>query len=195
LKAGVDTIEHMVFSDDETIGMIKEKGTWVTPTLSHRTDHAIEIRKRIGTSKFVTDKMKKLQENCFDTFGKMLKAGINIAMGTDMGFDPEMGSNANELAIYVKLGMKPMHALQTATINAAKAIKLDKDLGSLETGKLADIVAVDGDPLADIACLQEKKNIQLVMKEGRVYADRRRGGPSKNVVNAQPGSWKIIDYL
>jgi imidazolonepropionase-like amidohydrolase len=116
-------------------------------------------------------------------------------MGTDMGFDPEMGTNASELAIYVKLGMKSMHALQTATINAARALKLDKDLGSLEAGKLADIVAVNGDPVADITCLQEKKNIQLVMKEGKVYADRRPGGPSKNVVNAQPGSWKIIDYL
>jgi imidazolonepropionase-like amidohydrolase len=195
LKAGVDTIEHMVFSDDETIGMIVESGTWMTPTLAHRTDHAIEIRKNIGTSKFVTDKMKKLQPNCFDTFQKMYKAGVNIAMGTDMGFDPEMGTNASEMAIYVKLGMKPMHALQTATINAAKALKIDKDLGSLEAGKLADIVAVAGDPLADITCLQEKKNIQLVMKEGHVYADRRPGKPTKNVVNAQPGSWKIIDYL
>jgi imidazolonepropionase-like amidohydrolase len=195
LKAGVDTIEHMVFSDDETIGMIAESGTWMTPTLAHRTDHAIEVRKSIGTSKFVTDKMKKLQPFCFETFQKMYKADINIAMGTDMGFDPEMATNASELAIYVKLGMKPMHALQTATINAAKALKMDKDLGSLETGKLADIVAVAGDPLADITCLQEKKNIQLVMKEGKVYADRRPGRPSKNVVNAQPGSWKIIDYL
>lgn len=195
LKAGVDTIEHMVFSDDETIGMIKEAGTWMTPTLAHRTDHAIEIRKDIGTSKFVTDKMKKLQPYCFDTFQKMYKAGINIAMGTDMGFDPEMGSNASELAIYVELGMKPMHALQTATINAAKAIKLDKDLGTLEKGKLADIVAVACDPIADIKCLQEKKNIHVVMKEGRVYADRRPGGAAKNIVNAQPGSWKIIDYL
>jgi imidazolonepropionase-like amidohydrolase len=112
-----------------------------------------------------------------------------------MGLDPEMGSNACEMAIYVDLGMKPMHALQTATINAAKAIKMDKDLGTLEAGKLADIVAVNGDPLADIKCLQEKKNIQLVMKEGQVYADRRPGKPSKSVVNAQPGSWKIIDYL
>lgn len=195
LKAGVDTIEHMVFSDDETIGMIKESGTWMTPTLSHRTDHAIAVRKEVGTSKFVTDKMKKLQPYCFDTFQKMVKAGINIAMGTDMGFDPEMGTNAAELAIYVDLGMKPMHALQTATINAAKAIKLDKDLGTLEAGKLADIVAVAGDPLADIKCLQEKKNIHIVMKEGKVYADRRPGGRSKSVVNAGPGSWKIIDYL
>jgi imidazolonepropionase-like amidohydrolase len=195
LKAGVDTIEHMVFTDDDALEKILQKKAWVTPTLAHRTDHAIEVRKQIGTSKFVTDKMKKLQKNCFETFQKMLKAGVNIAMGTDMGFDPEMGTNASELEIYVDLGMKPMHALQTATINAATAIKLDKDLGSLEAGKLADIVAVAGDPVADITCLQEKKNIQLVMKEGHVYADRRPGGPSKNVVNAKPGSWKIIDYL
>jgi len=153
------------------------------------------VRKEIGTAKFVTDKMKKLQPYCFETFQKAVKMGINIAMGTDMGLDPEMGSNATELAIYVDLGMKPMHALQTATINAAKAIKLDKDLGTLEAGKLADIVAVNGDPVANIKCLQEKKNIQLVMKEGQVYADRRPGKPTKNVVDAQPGSWKILDYL
>ena len=195
LKAGVDTIEHMVFSDDETIGMIKDKGTWMTPTLAHRTDHAIQIRKELGTSKFVTDKMKKLQPSCFDTFQKMYRAGVNIAMGTDMGFDPEMGSNSSELAIYVKLGMEPMHALQTATINAAKALKIDRDLGSLEVGKLADIVAVEGNPLTNIACLQEKRNIRLVMKEGEVFADRRPGRPPKNVVNAQPGSWKVLDYL
>ena len=195
LKAGVDTIEHMVFHDDETLGMIKDAGVWMTPTLAHRVDHAIEVRKDIGTAKFVTDKMKKLQPYCFETFQKAVKMGINIAMGTDMGLDPEMGSNAAELAIYVDLGMKPMHALQTATINAAKAIKLDKDLGTLEAGKFADIVAVNGDPLADIKCLQEKKNIQIVMKEGKVYADRRSGKPSKNVVDAEPGSWKILDYL
>lgn len=194
LAAGADTIEHMVFSDDETIGMIKEQGVWMTPTLAHRTDHAIALRKEQGTSKFVTDKMKSLQPYCFDTFQKMYKAGINIAMGTDMGFDPEMGSNASELAIYVDLGMTPMHALQTATINAARAVRLDKELGTLEAGKRADIVAVVGDPLADITCLQEKRNIALVMKEGTIHADRRPG-KSKNVVQANPGSWKIIDYL
>ena len=138
--------------------------------------------------------MKSLQPYCFNTFQAMYKAGVKIAMGTDMGFDPEMGTNAAELAIYVDLGMSPMHALQTATINAARAIKLDKDLGSLEEGKLADIVAVDGDPIADITCLQQKKNIQLVMKESNIYADRR-SGRSKNVVQAEPGSWKIVDYL
>jgi imidazolonepropionase-like amidohydrolase len=194
LAAGADTIEHMVFSDDETIGMIKEKGTPVTPTLSHRTDHAIEVRRQQGTSQFVLKKMKSIQENCFDTFQRMHKAGVSIAMGTDMGFDPEMGTNAAELEIYVKLGMSPMDALLTCTRNAARAIKLDREIGTLEAGKLADVVAVDGDPLVDIRCLQEKKNIQVVMKEGKVYADRRPGH-SKSVVNAQPGSWKIPDYL
>jgi imidazolonepropionase-like amidohydrolase len=194
LAAGADTIEHMVFSDDETIGMIREKGTHVTPTLSHRTDHAIEMRREQGTSQFVLKKMKSIQENCFDTFQKMHKAGINIAMGTDMGFDPEMGTNAAELEIYVNLGMSPMDALLTCTRNAARAIKLDKQIGTLEAGKLADVVAVAGDPLADIRCLQDKKNIQIVMKEGKVYADRRPGH-SKSVVNAEPGSWKIPDYL
>ncbi|MGA8033930.1 MAG: amidohydrolase family protein, partial [Casimicrobiaceae bacterium] len=194
LEAGADTIEHMVFSDDETIGMIKDKGVYVTPTLSHRTDHAIRLRKEQGTSQFVLNKMKGLQEYCFGTFQKMYKAGVNIAMGTDMGFDPEMGTNAAELEIYVKLGMAPMHALQTATINAARAIKVDSQLGTLEAGKLADVVAVDGNPLENIACLKEKRNIQMVMKEGRIHADRRPGH-SKNVVSAEPGSWKIIDYL
>ena len=194
LAAGADTIEHMVFSDDETIGMIREKGTHVTPTLSHRTDHAIEMRREQGTSQFVLKKMKSIQENCFDTFQKMHKAGINIAMGTDMGFDPEMGTNAAELEIYVNLGMSPMDALLTCTRNAARAIKLDKQIGTLEAGKLADVVAVAGDPLADIRCLQDKKNIQIVMREGKVYADRRPGH-SKSVVNAEPGSWKIPDYL
>ncbi len=88
--------------------------------------------------------------------------------------------------------MTPMHAIQTATKNAAEAIKLGRDLGTLEAGKLADILAIDGDPLADIRVLQEKKRIQIVMKEGKVYADRRPGR-NKNVVPVE--GWKKIDYL
>ncbi|MFN7425167.1 MAG: amidohydrolase family protein, partial [bacterium] len=138
--------------------------------------------------------MKSIQQTCFDTFQQRSARGGHRAMGTARGFDPEMGPNARELGLYVDLGMQPMHALQTATLNAARALKLDRDLGTLEAGKLADLIAVDGDPLADIKCLQAKQNIQIVMKEGKVYADRRPGH-SKNVVNAAPGSWKIMDYL
>jgi imidazolonepropionase-like amidohydrolase len=111
-----------------------------------------------------------------------------------MGFEPDMGSNAAELELYVKLGMKPMDAIMTTTRNAAQALKQDKDLGTIEAGKLADVIAVDGDPVKNIRCLQDRTNIKIVMKEGRIYADRRPG-KSKNVVNVKPGEWKIIDYL
>jgi len=194
LKAGADTIEHMVFHDDETIDLIRQGGVPVTPTLSHRTDHAIELRRNHGTADFVLRKMKYLQPFCFETFRKMYQAGVKIAMGTDMGFEPDMGSNAAELEIYVKLGMKPMDAILTTTRNAAQALKQEKDLGTIEAGKLADLIAVDGDPLKNIRCLQQKKNIAVVMKEGKIYADRRPG-KSKNVVNVKPGDWKIVDYL
>jgi imidazolonepropionase-like amidohydrolase len=194
LRAGADTIEHMVFHDDETIELIRKSGTPVTPTLAHRTDHAIQLRREHGTADFVLRKMKYLQPFCFETFRKMYQAGVKIAMGTDMGFEPDMGSNAAELEIYVKLGMKPMDAILTTTRNAAQALKREKELGTIEAGKLADVIAVDGDPLKNIRCLQDKKNIKIVMKEGRIYADRRPG-KSKNVVNVKPGDWKIIDYL
>jgi len=194
MKAGTDTIEHMVFHDDKTIDLIVEAGVPVTPTLSHRTDHAIQLRREQGTAEFVLRKMKYLQPFCFETFRKMHKAGVKIAMGTDMGFEPHMGTNGAELEIYVKLGMKPMDAILTATRNAAQALKMDKDIGTIAAGKLADIVAVNGDPLKNIRCIQDKKNIRLVMKEGKIYADRRPG-KNKNVVNVKPGDWKIIDYL
>ena len=127
--------------------MIREAGVPVTPTLSHRTDHAIQLRREVGTAEFVLNKMKYLQPFCFETFQKMHKAGVKIAMGTDMGFEPHMGTNAAELEIYVKLGMNPMDAILTATRNAAQAIKLGHELGTIEADKLADIIAVNGDPL------------------------------------------------
>ena len=194
LKAGADTIEHMVFSDQRTTDEIAESQAYMTPTLLHRTDHAIEMRRLQGTSMFVINKMKSIQSSCFETFQRMHKGGVKIAMGTDLGFDPEMGTNAKELAIYVDLGMSPMEALQTATINGARAIKMERSIGSIEPGKFADIIAVNGDPSQNISCLQEKANIQMVMKEGKVYADRRKG-MNKNVVSVNPGDWKKIDYL
>ena len=178
----------------ETTDRIAEAGVWIRRRCSTAPTARIQTRKDQGTSQFVVDKMKQIQPDCFRTFQRMSKAGVNIAMGTDMGYDPEMGTNARELEIYVDLGMKPMDAILTSTRNAARALKLDQELGTLEPGKLADLIAVDGDPLKNIRCLQEKKNIKIVMKEGRIYADRRPG-KNRNVVNVKPGEWKIIDYL
>ena len=192
VRAKVDTIEHMVFHDKESVAMIKDSGIPITPTLSHRTDHAIEVRARIGTPKNVLTKMKKIQPYTFETFQVMHQAGIKIAMGTDMGPEPEMATNARELELYVNLGMTPMEAIVTATKNAAEAIWLGKDLGTLEAGKLADVVVVDGDPSRDITVLHDKKNIRMVMKEGEAHVDKISAVP-RSVVQCAPGSWKIID--
>ncbi len=194
VKAGVDTIEHVVFTDDETIRMILEARIPVVPTLSHRTDHAIEMRRKIATPENVLSKMKLIQPHTFESFKKMHQAGIKMAMGTDTGLDPEMGQNAGELEVYVQLGMTPMEAIQTATKNAAEALKIDQDLGTLEPGKLADIVVVDGDPSHNISVLRVKENIKMVMKEGCPYIDKISEN-KKYVMHPEPGSWKIIDSL
>ncbi len=192
VRAKVDTIEHMVFHDKESIAMIKDSGIPVTPTLSHRTDHAIEVRRQIGTQKNILVKMKKIQPYTFETFKVMHQAGIKIFMGTDLGPEPEIGTNAKELELYVDLGMTPMEAIMTATKNAAEAMWLDKELGTIEQGKLADILAIDGDPSVNISVLTVKDNIKMVMKEGEAWVDKI-SAQHRRVVQCEPKSWKIAD--
>jgi imidazolonepropionase-like amidohydrolase len=189
LDAGFDTLEHCVWTDDEAVERMVETGTPITPTLLHRTDRAIEVRRHIGTPPFVLEKMKKLQPNCFDTFQRCHQGGAKIAMGTDMGLDPEMGSNAAELEIYVELGMTPLEALKSATSVAAEALGIDDVTGSLEAGKTADVLVVDGDPTADITVLQERDRIQMVFKGGKLLVDRRPGGRG-GVVADPDWAWK-----
>ena len=125
--------------------------------------------------------MRRIQPYCWESFKKIHQAGIKIAMGTDTTVDPEIGKNAYELEIYVDLGMTPMEAIQTATKNAAEAIWLGRETGTLEPGKYADIIAVDGNPLSDIQVLQDKEKIKLVIKEGQIMVDRLQGNP-RNVL-------------
>jgi len=191
IRAGADTIDHCVFTDDEAIDMLVSKRKFIVPTLLHRSDRAIEVRKRVGTSDFTLNKMKMLQPTTKETFQRFIKAGVRIAMGTDTQIDAEMGANAHELEIYVDYGMTPMEAIQTATKNAAEAIWLGKETGTLEPGKSADIIAVAGDPLGDIRILQEKEKILLVVKEGRVFVDRRPGY-KKLVIHDEAWGWKRI---
>ncbi|MGI9522755.1 MAG: amidohydrolase family protein [Hyphomicrobiaceae bacterium] len=193
VKTGVDTIEHMVFHSNESLELIKGSGKPMIPTLLHRTDHAIEIRKEVGTAEFVTEKMKQIQPSCYKTFQKCYDMDIPIAMGTDMGLEPGMGTNAGELEVYVDLGMSEMDALLTTTRNAANAIGFGKSLGTIEAGKLADLLILDGNPLDDIKVLQDREKIQMVMKEGMVYVDRRPGHARKEVILAEPDSWRKVD--
>jgi imidazolonepropionase-like amidohydrolase len=192
VKAGVDTIEHMVFTDDDAIARIKDSGCYVVPTLLHRSDTAIARRREHGGSEGLVSKMKEIQPACFETFRRMHTAGIKIAMGTDTAIDPEMGENAKELEIYVDLGMSPMDAIKTATRNAADALGMLGDIGSLEPGGLADVIAVDGDPLRNIRVLQNRERIRLVMKEGEVYVDKL-SADRKYVIHPEPAERKVID--
>ena len=137
------------------------------------------------------NKMKGLQPHTKETFQKFHQAGIKIALGTDTQIDPEMGTSAHELEIYVDYGMTPMEAIQTATRNAAEALGLEREIGTLESGKLADIIAVEGNPLKDIRVLQDKRKIQMVMKEGKISVFRKPGR-EKYVVHDPSWGWRRI---
>jgi imidazolonepropionase-like amidohydrolase len=190
MRAGADTLEHSVFTDDEAIAMMKQQKIILTPTLQHRTDHAIELRRQMGTPEFTLTKMKKIQPSTKETFQRLHRAGIKMALGTDTQLDPEMGSQAGEMALYVDFGMTPEEAIATGTKNAAEAIGILDKVGTLEPGKFADIIAVRGNPYADIKVLTQKQNILLVVKEGRVYVDRRPGKTERLIHDAAWG-WKI----
>src|ERR1700730_3021092 len=122
----------------------------------------------------------------------MRQAGVRIAMGTDIHNVPEMGFAARELELYVDNGMSPLEAISSATRDAASALGLGADLGTIEAGKVADIIAVRGNPATDIGVLQHASNITLVIKEGRLYVDRMAATP-RLVRHCEPGQWKIID--
>jgi imidazolonepropionase-like amidohydrolase len=155
VRAGVDSIEHGFLLDDEGIAMMKKAGTFLVPTLSASYPPPIF---RIPDPESV-----KLR-NEYKAFERAYAAGVKIAFGTDAGTFSH-GSNAKEFDLMVGFGMKPMDALRSATIVTADLFGISADAGSLETGKLADLIAVKGNPLEDISVLHQ---IDFVMKSGRV---------------------------
>lgn len=172
MRADIDVLEHCVFTDDEAIAMMVDRNQLLVPTLAHRSDKAIEQRREHGAPQNVLDKMKRIQEDCWKSFQRIHEAGVPLAMGTDTQIDPEVGDSADELEIYVQLGMSPHEAIITATSTAARAVGLSDKIGTLQTGKLADLILVAGDPLRDIHVLSNHDNIRVVMKGGDVAIDR-----------------------
>ncbi|MBS0260884.1 MAG: amidohydrolase family protein [Planctomycetes bacterium] len=163
--AGVDSIEHGTYMTDETIGLMKDKGTWWVPTCM-AAEWVGEKAKEPGYfPEIVRPKAITVAQAFQGTFAKAYKAGVKIAFGTDSGVSPH-GQNAREFELMVEGGMSPMEAIQTATLNAAKLLKIDDRLGTLEEGKIADVIAVEGNPLTDIKTL---KKVSFVMKEGEVF--------------------------
>jgi imidazolonepropionase-like amidohydrolase len=163
-EAGVDSIEHGSYIDDNAIKIMKEHGTYLVPT-QYLGDWMKENAARIGLPAMYADKMKMVTAAMRQNITKAIQAGVKIALGTDAAVYPH-GLNAHEFAVYVQLGMTPLEAIQTGTVNAADLLGWSDRIGTLEAGKFADIIAVEGDPTKDVTLLQHPV---LVMKGGVVY--------------------------
>jgi imidazolonepropionase-like amidohydrolase len=163
-EAGIDSIEHGSYLDDGGIAAMKKNGTYLVPTL-YLADWFLENAARIGAPEYGVKKGREIFPIARRNFQNAVKQGVKVAFGTDSAVYPH-GLNAREFALYVKLGMTPLQAIQSATINAADLAKMSADLGTIEAKKLADIIAVDGSPLDDITTLER---VKFVMKGGRVY--------------------------
>jgi len=163
--AGVDSIEHGTFMDDADMKLMKEHGTWYVPTII-AGDYVAQKAKIPGYYPAqVAAKAQQVGPRILATAGKAYRSGVPIAFGTDAGVYPH-GENAHEFELMVQSGMPAAFALQAATKNASKLLRMDKDVGSVEAGKYADIIAVDGDPTQDISLM---KHMDFVMKGGHVY--------------------------
>jgi imidazolonepropionase-like amidohydrolase len=167
VAAGVDSIEHGSFLKPETLTLMKNKGTFLTPTLM-ATEY---IMGKIGTyPAAVQAKAKAAAAARSDMFRNAVKMGVKISFGTDAAVFPH-GQNAKEFALMVGLGMAPIDALRTATGNDAELLGIGEKTGTLEKGKLADVIAMPGDPTADITVTER---VSFVMKEGKIVKNAKQ---------------------
>ena len=166
IEAGVDTVEHGSYlnQDPDLLNMMAGEGIFFVPTFTVFNFHRTEGN---PTAQAET---RDFRQHHVESMQQALTAGVKVVAGTDAGGWVH-GNNAQELECLVEAGMTPMQALVAATGWAAECCGLEKEVGTVERGKLADLVAVDGDPLSDITVLQDKSRIKLVMKEGHVYSN------------------------
>lgn len=161
IRGGVRSLEHGMMLDDEALKLMVEQGTYWCPTLSvyfpEIEEDNTEMRRRIVAS----------HKNVFQ---KAMKLGVKIAFGTDVGAF-EHGTSAREFVRMVEYGMKPIDAIRSATVRAAELLRLEREIGTIEPGKFADVIAVEGNPLDDISTLSR---VAFVMKAGQVYKAPRQ---------------------
>lgn len=165
VKAGIHSIEHGTLMSEETMEMMKAAGTWYVPTVTAGMS-AAEYAKIPGYyPPVVRDKAMQIGAQIQKTFEKAYKKGVKIAFGTDAGVFPH-GENYREFLYMTEVGMPNLEAIQSATLNAAQLLGIEDKLGTIEAGKIADIIAVSGNPEEDIKVM---KDVIFVMKEGKIF--------------------------
>lgn len=171
VRAGVDSIEHGYLIDDEGIEMMLERGTYLVAT-SSAVRNVVRHGVAAGIRPEVVAKAEAAIEHHIDGFKRAYKAGVKMAMGTDSGVPfTDHGNNLDELVYLVEMGVPPIEAISIATLNSARLLRMDDRIGSLEAGKRADFVVIDGDPLSDITVLQDRNRIRLVVVDGQTMVD------------------------
>ena len=166
VRAGVTSIEHGTLMDDETMKLMKEHGTWYVPTIIAGNSVSDTAKKYPNYfPAVIAAKALAIGPMIQATFGRAYKAGVKIAFGTDAGVYAH-GKNWREFVYMTEAGMPAMEAIRAATVSGSELIGISDKVGSIEKGKLADIVAVDGDPIKDIHAMG---NMKFVMKDGVVY--------------------------
>ncbi len=167
LEAGVDSIEHGCYLDEEPdlIPLMVDQGIVFTPTFT------VYIYHRDKGQPFMQQRARELQAHHQTSLQQAMAAGVKVTAGTDAGGYVH-GDNANEIQLLSEAGMTPMQAIQAATGWAAEAIGLEKEVGTVERGKQADLLVMNGDPLSDVSMLRDRSRIKLVMKAGKAYVDK-----------------------
>jgi len=172
VRAGIHSIEHGIYLDDEAIELMLAHGTFLVPTLLAPVA-VVEAAEATGrVADWALRKAKESLEAHRESIRRAHRAGVRIAMGTDAAVMPH-GTNLRELGLMCGIGMTPMEAIVAATRVAAECLGWQDRLGTVEAGKLADLVVTKTDPLADIRSLENTDNITLVMKGGQIVKDRR----------------------
>jgi imidazolonepropionase-like amidohydrolase len=164
IEAGVDSVEHVSFLDKKTAQLAKENGTYLSMDI-YNTEYTLSEGETNGVPQENLDKERQVGTRQRESFTLAVKNANKMVFGTDAGIYPH-GDNAKQFSRMVKFGMTPLQAIQSATINSAQLVKMETELGSIEKGKYADIIAVEANPLEDAASLE---NVTFVMKGGKVY--------------------------
>jgi len=168
VRAGAESVEHATDMDDATLAEMAGRGTFYAPTIDHNR-YYIEHREEYGYDQAVVDRLNDYIKRNFETLKRAVRAKVRIVMASDAVFTG-FGENTRELEWFVKAGMTPAQALATATTNGAALLGREKELGAVGPGYFADLVAVEGDPLANIGAVVHR--VRWVMKGGRVVVDR-----------------------